>query len=114
MRDPSLLHDRWPKLWETMSWITPVLLRARAQHPELSGLHQTFGAQAAREPPPAQIISELRREVAKVFGVRAAAAEERHWASPWRHRLVKEVQRWSQDPDTAICEWLSSGAPTWE
>jgi len=111
MRDPSHLHDRWPRLWETMGWVTPILLRARTQHPELAGLHRTFGSKPAREPPKPELIGELRREVAKAFGLRADAAEQHHWASPWRYRLVKEVQRWSQDPDTAICDWLSSGAP---
>ena len=65
-----------------MGWITCVLLMARAKHPELAGLHPTFGASATKEPPPVQLLHELRLEVAKVFGLRAAAAEEHHWASP--------------------------------
>ena len=97
MRDPSALHDSWPSLWEAMALISPVLLRARQQHSQPRTLHRTFGDKAAQEPPAAELVATVRREVGKALGLAADATEERHKHSSWRHRLVRAIQQLSRD-----------------
>ena len=111
MRDAAQLAQTWPELWEAMAPVGHVLAKARASSAELRGLSGALGKAASRAPPSEESVRTLRSAVALELGLTAGEAEDRHPASPWRHRLVAAVQDRSGDPDVVLRDWLRDGAP---
>ena len=57
MRDPALLVDTWPELWDTMARVEPSLQTARGAHPELQGMHRCLGDAPSAVPPTEAILT---------------------------------------------------------
>ena len=112
MRDAARLADVWPELWTAMEPVGRALARARAADPELQGLQRALGKSAGRAPPSDEAVRKLRAEVARELGMTPDEAEDRHPASPWRHRLVAAIQDRSSDR-TAFFENGCGMEPPW-
>ena len=111
MRDPAELIHRWPALWRAMAPVAAVLLEAQSGGGAFAGLVGCVGDAPSRPPPSELELAGLRRRVAQALGVPPDRADDTHPAAPWRFRLVAAVQDAAQDPDAALREWLSEGAP---
>ena len=111
LRNPGNMWRAWPGLWSTMAPVADLIAARRGQEPRLQGLAGACGVAPARPPPPEECLLPLRRALAGLLGLSAAAAEQRHAASTWRSELVRAVQRQSEDPDEAVADWLLEGAP---
>ena len=94
-----------------MKPVSEALAKARNEDPELRGLRGALGKAATRAPPSDESVRRLRATVAEVLGLTPEEGEDRHPASPWRHRLVAAVQDRSLDPDRVLRDWLQNGAP---
>ena len=101
-RNPAGLQEVWPDLWETMSIVGNVLLRARTASSDLRGLVGCCGDSPSRPPPlPASLVA-IRHELERVFEVPRDTFDWHHAASPWRAELVGSVMHRAGDPDAAV------------
>ena len=96
-----------------MTSMRAVLLKARAENPDLQRLAWCCGAEPLRTPPNTEspAISQVREAVAAALGVDHVSAEETHPASPWRYNLVRAILQSYEDPDYHVADWLQHGAP---
>ena len=110
-RNPASLHEHWPELWDTMEQVSTVLLKLRDQHSALRDLVKCFGKSPQRDLPHVDVVTEARQAVGAALGLSPEVTDAHRWCSPWRFNIVAEVQRRSEDRDTAIVDWLREGAP---
>ena len=94
-----------------MGEIRKVLISQIQKFTDLQNLAGACGENPCRAPPKPTTIKKVRQAVGKVLGLSGKQAEHTHPASPWKWRLVREVQRRTQDPDVVVSEWLEKGAP---
>ena len=112
LRGTAEVIRRHPAWVEHSRDICARLRRARGRCTALQGLHHAGGPNPTREPPPAEAIAVVRRELALCFDDLSPADVERHHpASPWRWSLFKAMADRFEDPDTEIPFWLKQGAP---
>ena len=111
MRNPAVVLTRWPELVSAMSPALAALRQARASDANLRGLVRCCGKAPERQPPTESAVAKARAAVEQSLGLQDGAAEEHHEASPWRHELVREIQRRARDPDVHVAKWLKEGAP---
>ena len=111
MKDPGLLHDRWPQLWAAMEPIGCVIEHARDVWPELRNIASAVGPEPARPPPSVEVIKAVREQIGLALGLDAHAVDRHHSASPWRFSLVCAIQQRARDPDVHLAAWLEEGAP---
>jgi len=111
LRDAAENTLSWPELWGVMAPVADLILRARAEDPELQNLTGCLGAAPARAPPSSEAVLSLRTRIGKLFGLSPEAADSHSRFSPWRFELVRALQEQTGDPDRALPAWLQEGAP---
>ena len=94
-----------------MGEIRKVLIDQVQKFSDLQNLAGACGDNPTRAPPKTATVKKARQAVGKVLGLSGKQVELNHPASPWKWRLVRELQRVTRDPDTAVAEWLEVGAP---
>ena len=111
LRNPASLLATWPQLWHAMAPVGVALLQARQLHPECQDLYRTLGGSPEGNPPAAAVVEEVRECVGRAIGLPPGQAQLRHAACPWRHEIVRQIQRSSGDPDMPLAVWLRDGCP---
>ena len=111
MRNPSKVVSRWPTLRSGMLPVRTVISKFLSDHPEASNLSLACGLSPLRQPPPSELVSELRRRLAVAFSIDPDRVEDHHTASPLKYRLFQSVISATKDPDMIVGRWLEEGAP---
>ena len=110
-RNPYDVVGQWPELLEGMADIRKVLIEQVMGNPDLQDLADACGDAPARGPPKPSSVKKVRHAIGKILGLSGKQTDLNHPASPWKWRLVKEVQTRTRDPDVAVAGWLERGAP---
>ena len=102
----------WPELREVMKTVEAVIRRTRLKlGASVQDLTDCFGSDPIKPPPSDELVGEFVKVLAETWNMSEQEAFETHPATTWRHNLVREVVRRSEDPDVFIADWLRFGAP---